>query len=474
MKTLLPISVFITILTCGSIALAVEDGFDTEAIQEFLHRNFDGKNAGMVIGVVDEHGSQVFAAGKLDNGTDEKVNGDTLFEIGSITKTFTVLLLEDMVNRGEMKLDDPVEKYLPESVKVPSHNGKKITLLNLASQDSGLPHDGNNMPQRVPNNMFAGYSADMLYEFLSSYKLTQDPGAEFRYSNAGIALLGNAIERKTGRDFESLVTERVFKPLGMDSSCVTVPPTLKPRLATGHDDEGNRHPGMILQVIAPAGAIRSTANDMLKYLSANIGLQQTELTPLMQRMHVIRHPESFDPIAGSRGATAMPWYDDRTYQTSAMDFRGHGGGTAGFATFAAFDIKRRRGVVVLSNAITNRSPGIGWRILQDASLKKTDTATAMPDIEMVGIGTALKFDDATKTIRILNIVPNSPAAQAGVASGLIVQKIDDTQTVGLSLNECVKLLTGPAGSKVRLALVDPKNSEPKTVELTRQKFLISS
>lgn len=464
----------IAFLAAPNIASAQTDSFDTKSIQEFLHRNFDGKNSGMVIGVVDGHGSQIFAAGKMDNGTDQPLDGDTLFEIGSITKTFTVLLLEDMVKRGEMKLDDPVEKYLPATVNVPSHNGKKITLLNLASQDSGLPHDADNMPQRIPNNMFAGYTADGLYEFLSTYKLTQDPGASFRYSNAGIALLGNAIERKAGRSFESLVTERILKPLGMDSSCVTVPPALKPRLATGHLDDGSRHPGMILQVIAPAGAIRSTANDMLKYVSANIGLQQSELTPLMQKMHVIRHPESLDPIAGSRGATAMPWYDDRAYQTSDMNFRAHAGGTAGFASFAGFDIKQRRGVVVLSNSIKNYSPGVGWRILQRASLKNSDPTNLRPILEVVGIGTALKMDDDTKTLRILNIIPNSPAAKAGVASGLIVEKIDDTLTMGLSLTDCVKLLTGPAGSKVRLGLVDPKGNETKTVVLTRQKFLISS
>lgn len=464
----------IALVAAPCIASAQTASFDTKAIQEFLHRNFDGKNYGSVIGVVDEHGSQIFAAGNRDNGTDQPVDGDTLFEIGSITKTFTVLLLEDMVNRGEMKLDDPVEKYLPASVKVPSRNGKKITLLNLASQDSGLPFDGNNMPKRIPNNMFAGYTADLLYEFLSSYKLSQEPGASFLYSNAGVALLGNAIECKTGRDFESLVAERIFKPLHMDSSCVTVPSELQPRLATGHDRKGTRHPGMIFSVIAPAGAIRSTANDMLKYVSANIGLQPSELTPLMQKMHVIRHPESLDPLIGSMGATAMPWYDQCTYQTSEMEFHGHGGGTHGFSAFAGFDVKRRRGVVVFCNMVDTRAPGVGWRVLQGAPLKNVTTATAVPILEVVGIGTALKIDDATKTLRIAEILPNSPAAQAGVAIGLVIQKIDDTLTMGLSISRCMKLLAGPIGSKVRLALVDPKGGDSKTVELTRQKFLVSS
>lgn len=427
----------------------------------------------MVIGVIDEHGSQVFAAGKLDNGTDQEVNGDTLFEIGSITKTFTVLLLEDMVNRSEMKLDDPVEKYLPESVKVPSRGGKKITLLNLAAQDSGLPFDGTNMTKRDPSNIFADYTVDNLYTFLSGYTLTQDPGAEFRYSNAGIALLGNAIERKTGRDFESLVRERICAPLHMDSTYVVVPADLKPRLATGHDEKSNRHPGMILQVIIPAGGIRSTANDMLKYVSANIGLQPSALTPLMQKTHPIRHPTSLDPIEGSMGATAMPWYDLRAYQKPDMDFRGHAGGTAAFSAFAGFDLKRLRGVVVLSNQKT-RSQNIGWRILQNASLKHTDEQTAEPVLEIVGIGTSIAMDSDTKAIRITKIIPNSPAAQAGVASGLIIQKIDDKQTTGSSVQECIKLLAGPAGSKVRLGLIDPKGNDSKSVELTRQKFLISS
>ena len=156
-----------------------------------------------------------------------------------------------------------------------------------------------------------------------------------------------------------------------------------------------------------------------------------------------------------------------------MDFRGHGGGTAAFSAYAGFDLKRRRGVVVLSNKKT-RSSCIGLRILQNASLKHTDEQTAAPIYEVVGIGTSIAVDSDTKMIRISNIIPNSPAAQAGIASGLLIQKIDDKQTTGLSLAECMKLLTGPAGSKVRLALVDAKSKESKSVELTRRKFLVSS
>src|SRR6266699_4505731 len=123
---------FALLLLATQLLAAAQNGFtdaEAEAIQAFLRENFGNTNAGMVIGLVDERGSRVLAAGKLDNGTQQGVNGDSVFEIGSMTKTFTALLLVDMVERGEVKLDDPVTKYLPESVKVPARNGKQITLL---------------------------------------------------------------------------------------------------------------------------------------------------------------------------------------------------------------------------------------------------------------------------------------------------------------------------------------------------------
>src|SRR5262245_22543192 len=213
---------------------AAEDDY-TNSIQPFLHETFDGKNYGMVIGLVDEHGSRVYSAGKLDNGTGEVVSGDTLFEIGSITKTFTALFLQDMVARGQMKLDDPVAKYLPDSVKVPTRGGKEITLANLAAQDSGLPREPDNLPKiQPPENPYAEYSEEKLYAFLSGHALMRDPGVEFGYSNPGMALLGHVIARRAKASYESLVVDRICRPLGMDSTCATITPEMKTRLAIGH------------------------------------------------------------------------------------------------------------------------------------------------------------------------------------------------------------------------------------------------
>ena len=212
----------------------------TDAIHAFLQQRVEAekRDVGIVVGIVDEHGSRIVSCGKLDNGTDQEVNGDTLFEIGSVTKTFTALLLQDMIERGEMKLDDPVAKYLPESVKMPTRNGKEITLLHLATHTSGLPDIPDNLDPKRADNPFADYTVEKMYAFLSGYQLTRDPGAKFEYSNLGMGLLGHVIALKAGTNYESLVVDRICRPLKMDSTRITLTPELKARFATGHNQFG--------------------------------------------------------------------------------------------------------------------------------------------------------------------------------------------------------------------------------------------
>jgi len=148
----------------------------TNAIRAYLQQRIDVEHwdVGMVIGLVDEQGSRVLSYGNMDIGTAPAVNGDTVFELGSITKTFTALLLQDMVERGEMKLDDPVAKYLPESVTVPRHGGKEITLLDLATHTSALPFNPNNFSGKDNRADYESYSVEELYAFLAKCKLSRD------------------------------------------------------------------------------------------------------------------------------------------------------------------------------------------------------------------------------------------------------------------------------------------------------------
>ncbi len=262
----------------------------TDDIRAFLHQRIEveKREVGMVVGLVDEHDSSIVACGTMDGGTSQGVNGDTLFEIGSITKTFTALLLQDMIERGEMKLNRPVADYLPKSAIMPTRNGKEITLFHLVTQTSGLPRNSENLDPKRADNPLAEYTAEKLYACLSGCKLTRQPGARFEYSNLGLGLLGHVIALKAGTDYESLVTDRICRPLKMESTRIRMTPELKARLATGHNQFGYVVSSLDFQSQAGCGALRSTANDLLKYVAANLSLTPSVLSGLMEKTHVIQ------------------------------------------------------------------------------------------------------------------------------------------------------------------------------------------
>src|ERR1700752_999149 len=151
------------------------------------------KSVGIVVGLVDEKGVRVISVGKPSLDGKQALDGNSIFEIGSVTKVFTATLLADMVERGEVKLSDPISKYLPRTVKTPTRDGKEITLLDLATQTSGLPRLPTNFAPKDPRNPYADYSVDQLYAFLSGYTLTRGIGEKYDYSNVGVGLLGHIL-----------------------------------------------------------------------------------------------------------------------------------------------------------------------------------------------------------------------------------------------------------------------------------------
>jgi len=132
---------------------------------------------GIVVGVIGVNQHRVVAYGHFDQGDPRPLDGDTIFEIGSITKVFTRLLLADMVHRREISLDDPVARFLPSTVMVPERNGRTITLVDLVTHTSGLPREPSNMNPNYSGNPYAGYTVEQLYQFLSHYSLTRDIGS---------------------------------------------------------------------------------------------------------------------------------------------------------------------------------------------------------------------------------------------------------------------------------------------------------
>jgi D-alanyl-D-alanine-carboxypeptidase/D-alanyl-D-alanine-endopeptidase len=447
---------------------------ELDPIRAFLHHAFDGRNDCMVIGLVDERGNRVFSGGKLDNGTTNQVDGDSVFFIGSVTKTFTALLLQEMADRGEVSLDDPVAKYLSASVKVPSHGGREITLLNLATHTAGFPHDPSNMAGADVKEQFETYTVERMYDYLSRFVLSRDPGTEFEYSNLGMSLLGHVLALRAGTNFESLVVNRICRPLHMEGTCIVPTPEMKSHLAMGHDSLGKISPPWKLDVYVPAGSVHSTANDLLKYVAAHAGLIQSSLTPSMEKTHVIRYRDSHgrpgQAAADFHGNTAMPWMDRGLAQQPGMALLGHAGGAGSYHAWVGFDTKQRRGVVVLSTSGRYTCEQIGQAALARLPFRENVLENTS---EPVGIGAELELDQATHVLRIKRVIPDSPAFRAGLPAGLVIQRIDDVYTTNKTVTESANLIRGKAGTIVRLELVDLERRTTNLVELTRRKFAVA-
>ncbi len=297
------------------------------------------------------------------------------FEIGSITKVFTGILLADMVERGEVRLDQPVAELLPPGVQVPSRNGRQIQLVDLATHSSGLPRMPDNFAPGNPADAYRTYSVASFYDFLRRHELRRDIGVEAEYSNLGVGLLGHALALRAGTSYESVVTARILEPLKMTSTKVTLSAADLARLAPGHSVSGEPVPRWDLsEPMAGAGALRSTADDMLAFLAAN--LTPPEGGTLRSAIRRAQTPHFTGPGGEQAG---LGWgmsvlKGDRHVLT-------HTGGTGGYITFVALDPERRLGVVVLRNQIANSSR-LGLHLLEPripASLAPIRRAfTAMP------------------------------------------------------------------------------------------------
>ena len=313
-----------------------------DEIREILVTRVDQQQqaTGIAVGLVDHTGRRAITYGHPAKGDLRTIDGDTIFEIGSLSKVFTALLLADMVQRHEVSLEDPAAAYLPDSVRLPARDGRVITLLDLATHRSGLPSlPGNLVPQDL-RNPYAGYSVENLYQFLNGYTLPRDPGSGYEYSNLGAGLLGHVLGCRAGVDYETLVRTRITEPLGMPDTAITLSASMAQRMAIGHDALLVPVSNWDMPTLAGAGALRSSINDLMTFLEACLGYRESPLAPAMSAMLDVRRPVGSTPLAVGLG-----WH---RLGTGAW----HSGGTGGFRSFMGFDPNKRSGVAVLANAFT--------------------------------------------------------------------------------------------------------------------------
>jgi CubicO group peptidase (beta-lactamase class C family) len=300
-----------------------------------------GNTVGLSIGVLENGQMHVYSYGETAKDNRLVPDGNTLFEIGSITKTFTATLLAYFVQQGKLNLDDPVNKYLPDSVANLQFNGKPITIRSLANHSSGLPRlPGNFAIQSDPVNPYRNYDSIQLFSFLAHFTPTREPGAQYEYSNFAVGLLGLILERISGKSYETLLKEIIWQPLHMNNTTITLANEDSSKLALGYDVSLHPVHSWEFQSLAGAGAIRSCINDLLLYAKAQAGKDNSQLSQAIQRTHELT-------FESGQNKVGLGWH---IFNQKGKNYIAHDGQTGGYCSSIVVNPASGNAVVILTNA----------------------------------------------------------------------------------------------------------------------------
>ena len=323
------------ILACSCSKRDQKDVKNT--ITTYQTRSIDnGFLVGTAIAFYDNGKEEYFCYGFSDTTRNTPITKQSMFEIGSISKTFTALLLADMVQKGKMKLDDPVDQYLPDSVRIPLVGDRKINLVDLSSHTSGLPRMPDNFTPKDSTNPYTDYSVKDMYTFLDSIRLRRLTH-RYEYSNLAVGLLGVAETNLTGKSYETLLQQIICKPLAMEQTSTL---NTSKFLTSGHVAT-SRVNHWDLDAMIGAGGIRSSAEDLMRYLKAQMGITSSNLLPAMKLTQKPLYNVNENTRVGLGwhftfiGGDTIVW---------------HSGGTGGYRTFAGFNKKAGKAIVILNNS----------------------------------------------------------------------------------------------------------------------------
>ena len=298
--------------------------------------------AGLVVGVAVAGERKTFAYGTAKT--------DSIFEIGSVTKTFTGLALAQMVEQHSVTLDEPVRELLPAGTVTKPASGAEITLLDLATQHSGLPRLPENFGDRATQaDPYAGYSAKDAYDYLAKHGVARPEKAEFLYSNYGFGLLGQLLADKSGESYAALIQHQVTGPLAMKDTTVELSAVEQARLIQGYNGAHEKAHKWNFQSMAGAGALHSTVDDLLTYAEAYLhpdkipAANSGPAATLPAALRLAQRPQADGP-AGTKIALAWLFRPESSVYW-------HDGGTAGYASVVTFEPKLDRAIVVLYNCL---------------------------------------------------------------------------------------------------------------------------
>ena len=297
--------------------------------------------AGLSIGVLKDGKTIFYGYGETVKGNKQIPDEHTMFEIGSISKTFTAILLADAVNSGKVKLDDPINKYLPDSIPQLQYEGIPLTLKTLSNHSSGLPGLPSNFHTSDYTNPYKDYNENDLYRFYKSFKPIRKPGEKYEYSNLAVGTLGVILENIYHQNYETLFITKICKPLGMKDTREFLRKNDSTQFAKGYDKDGTYNSQWDFKALAAAGCIRSTAFDLLKYVKASFGDAPFGVNKAMQLTHSIS-------FTNGQTKVGLAWHFIKP-GTDELIF--HNGETGGYHSYVAINQNRKFALVILSNSV---------------------------------------------------------------------------------------------------------------------------
>lgn len=304
---------------------------------ETILSKYTADHSKVLVGIVTPNGRQLYAAGLSDSG--HIPIQDRIFEIGSISKVFTAVLLQTMVRDKLVRLDDPVIKYEPKYSQAFSTIGKEITLKDLMTHQSNLPRDVSNVTVQDKMNPFPSYELKDLDHFLSTFQLKQYK-KKVKYSNVGVGFLGNLLANVLGTNYETAISTQICEPLGLYDTCVNIKDLHRERVILSYKKD-NIIPSFSAPALPGAGVLKSTLNDMLTFLEANLGLIDHPLQEVLEETHQVQS----DIKVNSNTVMGLGWMITKDGVTGDMN-HWHTGGTIGFNTYIRMNKEKKIGMII--------------------------------------------------------------------------------------------------------------------------------
>jgi CubicO group peptidase (beta-lactamase class C family) len=385
----------------------------------------------------------------------------TIYCTGSCFKPITAMAVLQLADRGKLKLDDPINNHLGgHAIKDMSAQGKPITVRHLLAHYSGLPAKHASLP------LWGRKAPQSLEELAGQVKPEKAPGVTYEYSNANYALAGLIIQEVSGKSYERYLIDELLRPLGVEvAGPVNPTPAMIEELSLPYRLEDRKALPEVLHRfdVYPAGELYLSAPDVARVLLTHLNEGRHNGVRLLSKAAVeeMRRPQ----FGGKDGLD----FGIKTVAGEKLIM--HGGGVPGYSTKFVLAIDAGVGVYVASNAGNVRMPMDLLAALAIDLLRGKEVGSGLVR-ETVGVGTALAIDEKAGLVRITEVIPKSPASRAGLSGGLVIRKVNGVPVAGKTLQECLELMGGPVGTKVRLELVKPGGEETTTVELTRQRIRV--